>query len=334
MAWAPGDQEVCYGSGSTIACTRLNEAATRVVVRSPVRLILHDIASDGRMLASSAAPRVKLTAGAPDGREIDLSWQDAPLPVAFNHDGSRLLFGSAGYDIFLRSLAERAPVRLGSGMTAALSADDRNVLAILADEPTRLAIVPTGPGETRTLPRGAIESHNWAVWTPDGRRVVMTANEHGRAQRLYVQNVDGGDPSPITAEGVHLQVLVNNAVAPDGLRVLAEGPDGVAGLYPLDGHTPQPVAGLGNDLVVLGWSETPNVIYARQRGFARLMQIFRVNVVSGAREPWRTIGSSDLTGAPIVFWMVVSPTGHYAYGAVQSLQDLYLIRNVFDADAR
>ena len=75
------------------------------------------------------------------------------------------------------------------------------------------------------------------------------------------------------------------------------------------------------------------MIFARSRASARQLDIFRVNITTGARERWRTIGPSDLTGAPIVFWAVVSPDGQYAYADVRYLTDLFLIDGVFDTHA-
>jgi hypothetical protein len=190
-------------------------------------------------------------------------------------------------------------------------------------------MIPTGPGETRLLPRGAIASHNWAAWTPDGRRIVMGANEAGRGSRLYVQAVDGEDPSPITGEGVRLSTYAAHAVSPDGRLVIGLSPEGEPTLYPIAGGAPQLIPSLGQDLVPVGWSDTPNVLYARPRGLGRLVDIYRVDIVSGRRERWRTVGQSDRTGAPRVFVVQVAPDGRrYVYGSVESMHDLFLISGV------
>jgi hypothetical protein len=87
---------------------------------------------------------------------------------------------------------------------------------------------------------------------------------------------------------------------------------------------------LGKDLVPIGWSETPNVLYARPRGFGRLSAVYRVDLASGRRELWRTVGPADPTGAPRMYVIQVSPDGRrYVYSSDQSLFDLFLIRGVF-----
>jgi hypothetical protein len=159
----------------------------------------------------------------------------------------------------------------------------------------------------------------------------MAANEAGRGSRLYVQSVDGGEPAAISGEGVRLAPYVMHAISPDGRVVVAEGPDGSAALYPLAGGEPHPIAGLGDDLVPVGWTDTPNVLFARTRQLARLLDIYRVDVVSGRRERWRTIGESDPSGAPRVVVVLVTPDGRqYAYHTNQMMSDLYLVSGLFD----
>ena len=332
LAWAPGEKEICFAVGAAIQCADEASGAVRVALRGPMRLVLHDIARDGRILAAGYILHFKQVIGDLQGREVDLSWQDTPVAVGFSRDGLRLLFGSVGYDIFLRDVTGAPPVRLGSGSPTGISPDDRWVSAIAPDVPTKIAIIPTGAGEARMLPRGAIESHDWAAWMPDSRRLVMSANEAGKGVRLYTQSIDGGDPAPISAEGIHLPRL-GRAVSADGRTVIAVGPDGVAALYPIAGGPPQPIAGLGSDLAPIDWSETPNVIYARPTQRTRLVDIYRVDVVTGKRDRWRTVGSADPTGAPMVATTLVSPDGRrYAYSSSQTLFELFLIQGVFPAD--
>jgi hypothetical protein len=288
-----------------------------------LRLVLHDIAADGRILAGGYMIRLAQFVGTSSGHEVDLSWQESPLPIALSHDGARLLFSSAAYDIFLRNVNGRPPLRLGEGMPTSVSYDDRWVLALLPDAPTRLAVVPIGVGETRILPRGAIEGHQWAAWMPDGR-IVMAANQKGHATRLFVQDVSGGDPAPITDEGVMLRTCAS-PVSPDGRVVFGDAPDGSPALYPLKGGSPERLDLLGADLFPIGWS-TPDVFYAQSRVLGRQVDVYRVAMTSRTVEKWRTIGPAELAGAPKVFWTIVSADGkEYAYGADQGLMDLFLI---------
>jgi eukaryotic-like serine/threonine-protein kinase len=330
LAFAPGGKEICFGSSATIQCVEVARSIVRIVAQAPVRLILNDIAPDGRILATGFNVQMRQVVGDARGQEIDLSWQDTPMPVEFSRDGTRLLFTDVGYGIYLRPVAGGPPVRLGDGTPMGLSPDGKWIVAIAPAVPTRLQLVPTGAGDTRILPRGSLEGHGWAVWTPDGRSVVLMGNEAGRGSRLYLQSVTNGDPVPISSEGVRLLRSASHSVSPDGRVVLGEGPDGVVGLYPIDGGAVLPIAGLDTDLVPIGWSDTPNVIFARQRGIERLADIYRVNVVSGRREKWRTLGPADPSGAPRLFSVQISPDAtRYAYSVNNESFILYMIQGVF-----
>ncbi|MBV9087814.1 MAG: hypothetical protein JOY79_10050 [Acidobacteriaceae bacterium] len=71
--------------------------------------------------------------------------------------------------------------------------------------------------------------------------MLFSASERGRSARLYVQDVQGGDPKPITPEGT---TTVGFALSPDGQLVAAVGPDGKGYFYPVTGGDPHPIPGL------------------------------------------------------------------------------------------
>src|SRR5436190_1547747 len=94
---------------------------------------------------------------------------------------------------------------LGEGDGQALSPDGRFALAVLAHaQPQQLVIVPTGAGETRTLEPAGVAQYKRATWDPSGRRVVFWGVDQQDAWRVYVQDVAGGPPRAVTAEGVRL----------------------------------------------------------------------------------------------------------------------------------
>jgi hypothetical protein len=324
LAWAPNGQEVCFASGGTIQCAGMEKSEARVVVRSAQRLILHDIASDGRMLAQTFTPGGALVTGEVGGREVDLSWQDSAFPIDF--DGSRVLFESYDYGINLRGVDGGTPIRLADGIPAGISPDGRSVLALTPGVPTTIAIVPTGAGATRTLPRGPLQAHTWAAWMPDGRHVVTSASEPGHGTRLYLQDTGGGGPRAFSGEGVRLMTYLPRVVSPDGRFVIAVGPDQQPALYPIAGGDPQPIAALGNDLMPIGWGEKSDVIFARGRALGRLIPVFKVDLTTGRRQPVAEVGPTDPKGAPMVLLVQISRDGRrYAYNTVQKLGTVFLI---------
>jgi Tol biopolymer transport system component len=329
LAWAPNGQEVCFASGTTIRCAAIEKPDVRVVVRGAQHVVLHDVASDGRMLASMFSIHGAQVAGEIGGREVDLSWQEAAFPIDFSPDGKRLLFESLDYGVNLRALDGGPPIRLADGIPAGISPDGRSVLALSPEVPTTIAIVPTGPGSTRRLPRGPLEGHTSAAWMPDGRRVVIAATEPGHSTRLYLQDTAGGEPRAFSGEGVHLMTFLPRVVSPDGRLVIAVGPDQQPALYPVAGGAPQPIAALGNDLMPIGWGESSEVIFARSRTLARQVPLFRIDLTTGRRQPVGEVGLADPKGAPLVLLVQVSRDGrHYAYYSSQPFDALFLIEGV------
>jgi hypothetical protein len=326
LAWAPNGQAVCFGNGNMIECAGLERPGVRVVVRGSQRLVLDDIASDGRILAETYNPGGTLVTGEVGGRQVDLSWQDTAFPIDFSSDGGRLLFESLDYGINLRGLDGGTPIRLGDGIPAGFSPDGRSVLALAPDVPTSISIVPTGAGGTRALPRGPLEGHTWAVWMPDGQHIVVAASEPGHGSRLYIQDAAGGEPRAFSGEGVRLMTYLPRVVSPDGRLVIAVGPDQQPALYPIGGGEPRPITALGNDLMPIGWGETSDILFARARALDRLVPLFKVDLATGRRQPVGELGPTDPTGAPLVLLVQISRDGRrYAYTTGQRLAAVFLI---------
>jgi len=94
IAWSSNGQDVCFASTNTIRCASIEKPDARVVVRGSQRLVLDDIAKDGRMLAETYNPGGTLVTGEVGGREGDLSWQDTAFlfrrpPASLRESGLR-----------------------------------------------------------------------------------------------------------------------------------------------------------------------------------------------------------------------------------------------------
>ena len=114
----------------------------------------------------------------------------------------------------------RPPCGWATGHALALSPDGKWALSTPQTEPAELVLLPTGAGQARRLATGSFANVLRAAWLPGGERLVLAANEPGRAARLYVQPVAGGAPRPFTPEGVG----PDWAVEPDGARGRGDGP--------------------------------------------------------------------------------------------------------------
>jgi hypothetical protein len=264
------------------------------------------------------------------GPEQDLSRLTTSVPVDFSRDGRHLLYVELlDSGIRLGALDGSPSVRLGAGSAMALSPDGRWVLTIRPEDPTQLLLLPTGPGSQRLLPRGGLVHHFAADWLPDGRREVVSGAAPGQAPRLFRQDVEAGEPRPFSAEGLRLLLWSARVVSPDGRQVVALDADLGPVLVPLDGSPPRRLPGFGDDLMPMGWAHDARTVLAHPRSLARLWSIERIDVLTGRRERWRTVGPSDPTGTPLVYAVRVSPDGRrYAYSAIRFLSDLCLVRGV------
>src|SRR5262249_42114483 len=148
----------------------------------------------------------------------DLSVMDWSVPADISADGKSILLsevaasGGPAPSVYLRPTDGSLAKQLGDGIALALSPDGQ--WAIVRRE-TRLWLVRTGPGESRPLSGPPLKLVGGAGWLPDGRRVVFSAREKGEGDRIYVQAIDGGEPRPISPQGVTL-LSFGACVSPDG----------------------------------------------------------------------------------------------------------------------
>src|SRR6266852_46296 len=80
----------------------------------------------------------------------------------------------------------------------------------------------TGAGEPKVLPTEGLSVQTGADWLPDGKRVLLTANEPGHGPRLFLQDLSAGKPRAISPEGYR---AFGRAVSPDGKFAAVAGPD-------------------------------------------------------------------------------------------------------------
>ncbi len=330
LAWRPDGNEICVGGGASIYCLDTNGGEPRRVFRGMSRLFLEDISADERILAVSVGLQGAARAGLRGGGEVDIGETPAIVPIDIDPRDGRVLFESIDYGVYLETPGQGPAVRLGDGIPLGLSPDGAQVLNLSPGQPTELTLIPTGPGSLISLPRGSIQRHATAVFAPDGKRIVISGAESGRGSRLYVQDLPGGDPRPISAEGVRLPPNQPRLVSPDGEFVAALGPDQMIALYPLKGGEPRPVVGIEAGFRPIGWTHRPGVLFVTPEALTRRTPVFRHDVATGRREVWREVGPADPIGSPLTIRVQVTPDGSgYAYLYFLPTAELVLIDGVF-----
>ena len=334
LAWSPAGDEVWFSADRMTRSQRVYAVTLagkeRLALEAPGWMRLQEISRDGRVLLLQASPRSRIVCKPPGTRsERDLSWFDWSTAADLSADGKKLLFyewgeGVAGNPIvYLRDTSGGDAVRLGEGRALALSPDAKWALALQAG---RLVLLPTGPGEEkRLLPSGLTEYYS-AAWFPDGKRILFvaagSATGSNAQPRSYVQDVDGGEARAITDDTVQAVL-----VSPDGKLLAAVDAAGDYELRPVDGGEPRPIRGAlpGDELVQ--WSSDGTFLYVRGMDDSAV-EFFRVNLVTGRREPWKRVEAADPVGLigiqPAAVHM--TPDGRsYVYSYWKTLTELYLV---------
>ena len=334
LAWEPDGSRILFtaakqGSHRALRAVDSN-GKEKLLAQVTGTLTLHDTAPGGRALVSRDDMRVAINGLAPgESAERDLSWLDFSLAKDLSEDGRTLLLDESGegggseYSIYLRGTDGSPAVRLGSGFAMSLSKDGKWVISIPSTAPPRqLLLLPTGPGESRPLTRDAI-NHHAARWLPDGRRFVFAGNEPGHGVRLWVQDVGGGPPRPISDEGIETFAL---EVSPDGHWVAAVG-KGQLRLYATAGNAMRPIPGVEEGEGPVGFSEDSRSLYVRRRALPA--QVHRIDLAPGSRELWKQLMPADPAGVVGIPTVHLSADGRsYVYGYGQTLSQLYLVEGL------
>ena len=343
MAWSPDGHEVWFTysewglvphadapSGWSLGAVTLS-GRERLLLRLPDTFRVLAVSARGNALLSIDQLR-RETVGrlAGDVEERDLAFRDGTFLLDLAPDGRTILFAdrdtrSGRLTAYLRRAAEAQPVRLEQGEPHSLSPDGSRVtLNIQGREGLR--VIPVGAGEAVMLPRGTIDRYYNSRWLPDGRRVLVAAQETDRPKRLFVQDVPSGLPRPVTPEGV---MNMYPAISPDGKWVAAglEQKGSLQSAWPIDGGEPRPLRGLAPGDWVVRWSDDGHSVFAYDPGRVDPpWPVVRVDLETGRREVWKELVPPGASGATQLLRVQVTPDGRsYGYTFERAQSDLYLV---------
>ncbi len=234
-------------------------------------------------------------------------------------DGSTILFGDR-FGVYVRRTDGSPPVRLGlvGGFPLDLSPDGQLVVATTSSA-DQLVVLRTGAGEPKPLPSYGISSYWDAVWFPDGRRILFVGREAGHGPRSYVQDIAGGAPRALTPDNTWAL-----AISPDSTLAAAVSPGQKVSLWPVAGGSPRPVVASEPGDRPAGWTPDGRHLWAYRRGEIPA-SIYRLDLVNGTRQVWKTLLSRDSVGVSSIDFCV-TPTGHaYFYSYERSLSDLFVV---------
>jgi len=341
LAWAPRGNEIWFTAAELGPIRALyavsRQGRVRTILRPPGSLAIQDISRDGQVLLADWTMRYGIAARrASDPGERDLSWLDWSQARDLSSDGKLLLLteggegGGPSYGVYIRKTDGSPAVRLGEGEALALSPDAKWVLSVLHGGKPRPVLLPTGAGQARTLPQGAIRDYEDGSWMPDGERVILLASEAGHGSRFYIQDVTGGKPSPITPEGTTGFGFGAHVVSPDGKLLAAKGPDGRTSLYPLGPRAPPTVTGLVEGEFPIRWSDDGHSLYAAlPPPGRRSLQISKIDLRTGKRVVWEKLVRADAADVTRIGNPLVAADGSaYAYTYGSHSSNLYLVKGL------
>jgi Tol biopolymer transport system component len=330
-AWSRDGREVWFTATKGGALRALWAVTTtgveRLVYRAPQRLVLEDIAADGRVLLSGTAMRSETIFGSiADKTQRKLTWFDWANGLSLSRDARLLAFTESGegagdkYGVYIRPTDGSPAVRLADGSAQTISPDGKWVASFKVDGKT-LQLLPTGPGAVRVPDVAPIERVLRARWFPDSQRLVLVGHEKDKKDRTYELSLSGGAPKPITPEGV-MAVSAASPMSPDG-KWLIVSDNGPRKLFPMDGGPLRDLRLSGDD-AVSGWLADSRAILIATRG--QPVKVFRQDLATGQRTPFTTLAPGEMDGVITVSGATFAPDGdHYVFGYPRLLSELFVI---------
>jgi eukaryotic-like serine/threonine-protein kinase len=329
LAWSAKGDEIWFGGAKAGGEPALRAVSLsgkeRMLADPPATMILDDVTRDQKVLLTVVDTRMGISGLSPGAKqERDLSWFDVSRIFDISADGATILFEELSYGaprnpaIYLRKTDGSPAVRLGDGNRPALSRDGKWVACIVNNGPgTELTLLPTGAGEARNISIPGMH-YERVEWFPDGQKILFTGNEPGRRPRTYVQDIHGGRPTPVTAEGVAAA-----RVSPDG-KYLTEVAGGKLSVVPIAGGDPKAAVDIAPGESVLRWSSDGRFLFLRQIVGLTAVKINRLDLASHHEELWKELKPADPVGVQIRD-VVVTPDGDaYAYSFQRDICTLYL----------
>jgi Tol biopolymer transport system component len=335
LAWSPSGREAWFtaseaGSNRALWAVPASGGGARLVYRMAGTLTLHDIYPDGRMLMSHDKMQLRvMSKAAGETQDRDLTWFDWSYARDLSADGKTLVIseqGEAGgprYMIYIRKADGSPGVRIGEGSAQGLSPDGKFVLVTLIHtSPNQLVLLPTGAGEGKSLSYASFNYLN-AMWFRDGKRILVSANEPGKAAWLYVQDLAGGKPREVVRE-----TALSPTISQDGRLVAFQDAHDRVAVCPVEACVPREIAGVEAGERPINWSSDGKSLWVFQAGETPA-RVYQVDVTTGKRELWKELRPADPAGTRGINRVLITPDGKsYAYHYNRFLSELFLVEGL------
>ena len=340
VCWHPSGREVWFnatdGRGRNAIDAVTLDGRVRTVATG-VGLYLRDIASDGRVLLSSASTQLSILFGrTKDGEKPrDLSWLDGSGWPSLSADGARMVFtevgeseGLLGGSIYVRNTDGGPAVRLGRGFADDISPDGQWILGRVHDSSgDHVSLIPVGAGSPKVVTAGAIRLLASGFF-PDGRTILAPGVDTNGKVHVYVLAPDGGSLRDVTGvtSGEGMGMTNSNCLpSPDGRDVACGGGGRMSlTIFHLGGSALE-LPEQSEGYIPIQWlSDGRSLLVWRPAEFPARIMLY--DVVTGEQRLWKELAPPDLTGFKAITNVCVSRDGSaYAFSYLHALsQSLYL----------
>jgi hypothetical protein len=311
LVWLPNGQLLLSGrafpnTGMSVWKSGLRQDA-RALFTALGDIRVEDASRTGRVLLLEVTNRKHISLLNLESRNPAerLGWFWYSSLGGMSDDGKGVLFSDfsegmpSDWQVFIRKAPGSVPVRLGRGVSLALSPDGEWAASFQSDLPSRLWLLPTGPGESRVFDFPGL-NFEWGPgqFTPDGKRVVLFARDSDGLRGHLIDLATGGEHA-ITGS---LDCCL--AMSPDGKFVAALPLEGVVTSYPLGGGPPEAFPELGRQWPV-GWGRNGLIVREPRLDFP--VRFFRLDRERGALAALATITGEQLPGVTRAFGARMTP---------------------------
>ena len=172
---------------------------------------------------------------------------------------------------------------------------------------------------------GEVRGPVGAMFFPDGKRVLVMG-QGPTGVHVLVQDLQGGAPRSVG----HTRSAYDCVLSARGTSVVLMAADGSRRVQPLGGGPARELKGMRPGEIVAGWSEDDRYVYVSTHGSSRLpVTVDRLEIATGMRRPWRTLGPSDSAGRTVLRLTHVLQDGRgYAYDVARELSTLFVVEGL------
>ncbi len=301
----------------------------RALARVPVRVRLADITRGGRALVLTEVVRGEASANVNEHLE--------PLPrvgdiefVQMTVDGRWWIganFAGDEYQVFKMPVDRSAqPARLGDGLSRGPSPDGKWVLTVSGTR-DRMKVFPIGAGAMLDLSLGGVKDLSGSSWFPDSQRVLFSATTSAGAEQIHIIDLAGGPPRAIGRPGLQLPMTLGEKVSAGSKVLVTDTATGKPVLLSVADGSDQPALGVEPHELGFGWSpDSTEVIVG---GIGGPLSLFRVNIRTGARVPWKLMTPSRPETLVFAVPTWISPDlSRYILGEVHLICELFLVEGL------